>query len=58
MTFQQSFPWLLQFGVINSTTLVAITPAGTAGAVDLVVTTSAGSATATGAYTYVSGPGI
>lgn len=49
---------LAAFGVINSTTLVAITPAGTAGAVDVVVTTSAGSATAAGAYTYVSGPGI
>lgn len=46
------------FGVINSTTIVAITPPGTLGAVDVVVTTVAGSATAASAYTYVSGPGI
>lgn len=46
------------FGVINSTTIVAITPAGAAGAVDVVVTTNAGSATAVSGYTYVNGPGI
>jgi hypothetical protein len=46
------------FGVINSTTLFAIAPAGTAGAVDVVVTTAGGSATAAGGYTYISGPGI
>lgn len=46
------------FGVVNSTTLVAITPPGSAGSVDVTVTTLAGTATAAGAYTYVSGPGI
>ncbi len=46
------------FGVINNTTLAIITPAGSPGAVDIVVTTSAGSATATEAYTYVATPGI
>lgn len=46
------------FGIINSTTISAITPIGTAGAVDVVVTTSGGSATAVAAYTYVSEPGI
>ncbi|MBP0932371.1 MULTISPECIES: IPT/TIG domain-containing protein [Streptomyces] len=46
------------FSVVNSTTLSAVTPPGTAGAVDVVVTNPAGSATATGAFTYVAGPGI
>lgn len=46
------------FGVINSTTIAAITPPGTVGAVDVVVTTLAGNVTAAAAYTYVSGPGI
>ncbi|MFF4457813.1 IPT/TIG domain-containing protein [Streptomyces goshikiensis] len=46
------------FSVVNSTTLSAVTPPGTAGAVDVVVTNPAGSATATGAFTYVTGPGI
>ena len=46
------------FGVVNSTTLVAITPPGTAGSVDVIVTTSSGSATAVAAYTYVAAPGI
>lgn len=46
------------FSVINSTTLSAVTPPGTAGAVDVVVTNAAGSATAIGGFTYVAGPGI
>lgn len=46
------------FGVINNNTIAIITPPNTAGAVDVVVTTSAGSATAASAYTYVSTPGI
>jgi hypothetical protein len=46
------------FGVINSTTLVTITPPGTIGSVDVVINTTGGSATAVNAYTYVSGPGI
>ncbi|MCK8438453.1 cell surface protein, partial [Streptomyces sp. D2-8] len=36
----------------------AVTPPGTAGAVDVVVTNPAGSDTAVGAFTYVAGPGI
>lgn len=46
------------FGIINSTTIAAIAPPGSAGAVDVVITTSGGSATAVGAFTYISGPGI
>ncbi len=46
------------FGVINSNTLAIITPAASPGAADIVVTTTAGSATAVDAFTYVSGPGI
>ncbi len=46
------------FAVVSSTTLVAYTPAGTAGSVDVVVTSVGGSATAVGAFTYVSGPGV
>jgi hypothetical protein len=46
------------FAVINATTLSAVTPPGTAGAVDVVVTNPAGSATAVGGFTYVTGPGI
>lgn len=41
------------FAVLNSETAVAITPAGTAGAVDVVVTTDGGSATVAGGFTYV-----
>lgn len=55
VTFDSS---IAQFGVINSNTLFAITPSGSAGAVDVIVTTLGGSATAVGAYTYISGPGI
>lgn len=46
------------FSVINATTLSAVTPPGTAGAADVVVTNPAGSDTAVGAFTYVTGPGI
>ncbi|MEU5208657.1 IPT/TIG domain-containing protein [Streptomyces sp. NPDC020742] len=46
------------FSVISDTSLSVVTPPGTAGAVDVVVTTSGGAATAAGAYTYVSSPGI
>jgi hypothetical protein len=46
------------FSVVNSTTVSAVTPPGTAGAVDVVVTNLAGSDTAAGAFTYVAAPGI
>ncbi|MER5430676.1 IPT/TIG domain-containing protein [Streptomyces sp. NPDC002588] len=46
------------FSVVSSTTLSVVTPPGTAGAVDVVVTNPAGSDTAVGAFTYVAGPGI
>ncbi|MEU3281323.1 IPT/TIG domain-containing protein [Streptomyces antibioticus] len=46
------------FSVINATTLSAVTPPGTAGAVDVAVTNPAGSDTEAGAFTYVAGPGI
>lgn len=46
------------FTVISDTQIVAISPAGTAGSVDVVVTTDGGTATAVGAYTYVAPPGI
>ncbi|MDX3076986.1 IPT/TIG domain-containing protein [Streptomyces sp. NPDC088354] len=46
------------FTVIADTVVSVITPPGSAGAVDVVVTTDGGSATATGGFTYVAGPGI
>ncbi|MFE3144717.1 IPT/TIG domain-containing protein [Streptomyces scopuliridis] len=46
------------FTVINNTTVSAVTPPGTVGAVDVAVTTSGGTATETGGFTYVAGPGI
>jgi len=46
------------FAVISDTQISAVTPPGTAGAADLVVTTSGGSVTETGAFTYVAGPSI
>ncbi|MFG3137221.1 IPT/TIG domain-containing protein [Streptomyces sp. NPDC048211] len=46
------------FAVLNNTTLVAVTPPGTAGSVDVVVTTKGGSATVSDGFTYTSGPGI
>jgi formylglycine-generating enzyme required for sulfatase activity len=42
--------------VIDASTLTAVTPAGTVGARDVVVTTSGGSATAAGAFTYLAFP--
>ncbi|GAO10890.1 IPT/TIG domain-containing protein [Streptomyces lydicamycinicus] len=49
---------LAPFSVLSETSLSVVTPPGTAGAVDVTVTTSGGSATSTGAFTYVAGPGI
>ncbi|WP_431954590.1 IPT/TIG domain-containing protein [Actinacidiphila sp. bgisy167] len=46
------------FTVINSSTVSAVTPPGAVGAVDVIVTTDGGSATAVGGFTYVAGPGI
>ncbi|WP_228001490.1 beta strand repeat-containing protein [Nocardia australiensis] len=46
------------FTVVSDTQVVAVTPPGAAGAVDIVVTTSGGSVTATGGFTYVAGPSI
>ncbi|MDF3288710.1 IPT/TIG domain-containing protein [Streptomyces silvisoli] len=46
------------FSVISDTTLSAVTPPGTAGAANVVVTTNAGSVTDTGGFTYTAGPGI
>jgi hypothetical protein len=49
---------LAAFTVISSTEIVVYTPAGAAGAVDVVVTTVGGSATAVEGFTYVGAPGI
>ncbi|MFD5114496.1 MULTISPECIES: IPT/TIG domain-containing protein [unclassified Streptomyces] len=46
------------FSVINATTVSAVTPPGTAGAVDVTLTNPAGTATDAGAFTYAAGPGI
>lgn len=46
------------FTVISDTELSAVTPPGTAGAADVVVTTTGGNATDTGGFTYTAGPGI
>ncbi|GGR76933.1 hypothetical protein GCM10010269_15190 [Streptomyces humidus] len=46
------------FMVINAATLSTVTPPGTAGAVDVVVTNPAGSVPAVDAFTYLTGPGI
>jgi hypothetical protein len=46
------------FSVISDTLVSANTPPGTAGAVDVVVTNPAGSATAVGGFSYIAGPGI
>ncbi|MGA8115261.1 MAG: IPT/TIG domain-containing protein [Actinocatenispora sp.] len=46
------------FTVLNDSSVTAVTPPGAAGAVDVVVGTDGGSATATDAYTYLAGPGI
>src|SRR4029077_16306153 len=42
----------------TATTITVTTPAHAAGAVDVVVTASAGSATLTGGYTYIAAPTI
>ncbi|MEU6347625.1 IPT/TIG domain-containing protein [Streptomyces sp. NPDC046977] len=46
------------FSVINGSVVSAVAPPGTAGAVDVVLTADGGSATATGGFSYVAGPGI
>jgi hypothetical protein len=46
------------FTVVSDTAVSTVTPPGTAGPVDVVVSNDAGSATATDAFTYVAGPGI
>ena len=46
------------FTVVSDTELSIVTPPGTAGAADVVVTTTGGSATLTGGFTYTAGPGI
>ncbi|MEU7769309.1 IPT/TIG domain-containing protein [Nocardia sp. NPDC049190] len=46
------------FAVISDTVVVAVTPPGTSGAVDVVVRTTGGSATAASAFAYVAGPDI
>jgi hypothetical protein len=44
--------------VVNSTAITATTPAGTAGAKDVVVTTAGGSGNLTGGYTYAAAPTV
>jgi hypothetical protein len=46
------------FAVVSSTTVSVVTPPGTAGAADVVVTNTGGSATVAGGFTYVASPGI
>ncbi|WP_323181286.1 IPT/TIG domain-containing protein [Streptomyces sp. NBC_00154] len=46
------------FSVINSTTVSVFTPPGSAGAVDVVLIATGGSATAAAGFTYVADPGI
>ncbi|TVL91538.1 IPT/TIG domain-containing protein [Streptomyces sp. SAJ15] len=46
------------FVVVSDTSLTAVTPPGTAGAADVVVTTTGGTVTGAGAFSYVAGPGI
>lgn len=46
------------FAVLNSSTLVAVTPPGSVGPVNVAVTTQGGGATVTDGFTYLSGPGI
>ncbi|PZA12230.1 transporter [Rhodopseudomonas palustris] len=45
-------------GTNTSTSIVITTPAGTAGARDVVLTTAGGSVTSTGGFTYIAGPTI
>ncbi|MFE7542026.1 IPT/TIG domain-containing protein [Streptomyces platensis] len=49
---------LAPFSVLSDTSLSVVTPPGTAGAVDVIVTTSGGSDTEVGGFTYIAGPGI
>lgn len=49
---------LAPFSVISDTSLSVVTPPGTAGAVDVTVTTSGGAATLDDGFTYLAGPGI
>ncbi|WP_411136795.1 IPT/TIG domain-containing protein [Streptomyces sp. C10] len=49
---------LAPFSVISDTSLSVVTPPGAAGAVDVTVITSGGTATSTDAFTYLAGPGI
>ncbi|MCC9311967.1 IPT/TIG domain-containing protein [Kitasatospora sp. RB6PN24] len=49
---------LAPFVVVSATELAIVTPPGTAGAADIVVTTTGGSSTAVGAFTYIGTPGI
>jgi hypothetical protein len=44
--------------VVNDTTITAVTPAHAAGAVDVVITTPAGSGTATSGFTYIAPPAV
>ncbi len=44
--------------VVNDSQVTVVTPAGTAGAVDVVLTTPGGAVTSTGGYTYVTAPAI
>ncbi|MFD7945916.1 IPT/TIG domain-containing protein, partial [Streptomyces sp. NPDC059744] len=46
------------FLVLSDTAVSAVTPPGAAGAVDVVVTNDAGSATAVDGYTYIAEPDI
>jgi hypothetical protein len=46
------------FGIINNSTVAIITPSGSAGLVDLVITTTSNTVTAVDAFTYISSPGI
>ena len=46
------------FTVVNPTTINAVTPAGTAGARDVAVTTVGGTGTGVGLYTYVAAPAV
>ena len=44
------------FSVVNASTITATTPSGSAGAIDVQVTTAGGTATASSAFTYVNPP--
>lgn len=58
-TTQVTFGGIIaSFGVISSTQISVITPPSTPGIVDVIVTTTAGSATSFNIYTYNDSPGI